>query len=103
MATLLFLAFLVLFYKAIKRGATAARSKAKTSRTVGTVTAASRNLATLEALQAQRDELAEQLEIINVALDAAPPEVKRLRWMKERARVYGNLATVESKIARLIG
>lgn len=60
-------------------------------------------LATLEALQAQRDELNEQLEIINAALDAAPPEARRMKWMKERSRVYGQLATVESKISKLIG
>lgn len=102
MATLLFLAFLVLFCKSIKRGAAVARSRAKARHTAGTVTAAPRNLATLEALQAQRDELTEQLEIINTVLDAVPPEAKRLRWMKERSRVYGQLATVESKIYKLI-
>ena len=62
-----------------------------------------RNLATLAALQAQRGELQQQLDLINGALDAAPPEKERLRWLKERTRVYGQLATVESKISKLIG
>lgn len=62
-----------------------------------------RHLATLAALQAQRDELQQQLELINGALDAAPPEKERLRWLKERTRAYGQMATVESKISKLIG
>lgn len=62
-----------------------------------------RNLATLAALQSQRSELQQQLDLINGALDAAPPEKERLRWLKERTRAYGQLATVESKISKLIG
>lgn len=62
-----------------------------------------RHLATLSALQAQRDELQQQLDLINGALDAAPPEKERLRWLKERTRAYGQLATVETKISKLIG
>ena len=62
-----------------------------------------RNLATLAALQAQRDELRQQLDLINGALDAAPPEKERLRWLKERTRAYGQMATVEAKISKLIG
>lgn len=62
-----------------------------------------RNLATLAALQAQRDELRQQLDLINGALDAAPPKKERLRWLKERTRAYGQMATVESKISKLIG
>lgn len=62
-----------------------------------------RNLATLAALQSQRDELQQQLDLINGALDAAPPEKERLRWLKERTRAYGQLATVEAKISKLIG
>ena len=64
---------------------------------------AQRNLATLEALQAQRGELQQQLDLINGVLDAAPPEKERLRWLKERTRAYGQLATVENKISKLIG
>ena len=55
----------------------------------------------LEMLQAQRDELNEQLDTINSYLDAAPPEKERLRWIKERTRVYGQLAAVEQKIHKL--
>ncbi len=62
-----------------------------------------RHLATLAALQAQRDELQQQLDLINGALDAAPPEKERLRWLKERTRAYGQMATVEAKISKLIG
>lgn len=57
--------------------------------------------AILDALNAQRDELHQQLDIISGALDNAPPERERMKWLKERMRVYGQLATVEAKISRL--
>ncbi len=103
MTTLLFFVFLYLICKAARAAIRTARTTARATPTTATANPVTRNLATLEALQAQRDELAEQLEIINAALDAAPPEAKRLKWMKERSRVYGQLATVESKITKLIG
>lgn len=57
--------------------------------------------AVLDALNAQRDELHQQLDIISGALDNAPPERERMKWLKERTRVYGQLAGVEAKISRL--
>lgn len=59
--------------------------------------------AILDALNAQRDELHQQLDIISGALDNAPPERKRMKWLKERTRVYGQLAGVEAKIQKLRG
>lgn len=103
MAILVFFVFLYLICKGIKSGIRSARNAARTKHTTAAVNPVSRNLATLDALQAQRDELNEQLEIINAALDGAPPEAQRMRWMKERSRVYGQLATVESKISKLVG
>lgn len=103
MITLLFFVFLFLVCKGIKTAARTARTRTRATPTTATTNPVTRNLATLEALQAQRDELTEQLEIINAALDAAPPEAQRMRWMKERSRVYGQLATVESKISKLVG
>lgn len=103
MATLLFFVFLYLICKGIKSGIRSARNAERTKPTTATVNPVSRNLATLEALQSQRDELNEQLEIINAALDGAPPEAQRMKWLKERSRVYGQLATVENKITKLVG
>lgn len=60
------------------------------------------SLATLDALQCQREELTQQLELINNSLDNAPPEKERLKWLKERTRVYSQLASVEIKINKLI-
>lgn len=59
--------------------------------------------AVLDALNAQRDELQQQLDIISGALDNAPPERERMKWLKERTRVYGQLASVEAKIQKLRG
>lgn len=59
--------------------------------------------AVLDALNAQRDELHQQLDIISGALDNAPPERERMKWLKERTRVYGQLASVEAKIQKLRG
>lgn len=102
MLTLLFFAFLYLIVKGIKTAIRTAGTRERGQPERGADPLAGK-LATLEALQSQRCELTEQLEIINAALDAAPPEAKRLKWMKERSRVYGQLATVESKISKLIG
>lgn len=102
MATVLFFVFVCIVCKAIKTAARKARSAARAKPTTATANPVTRNLATLEALQAQRDELTEQLEIINGALDGAPPEAQRMKWMKERSRVYGQLATIENKIYKLI-
>lgn len=103
MITILFFVFLFLVCKAIKTAAHTARNAAMETPTTAAVNPVSRNLATMEALQAQRDELEDQLDLINAALDAAPPEAQRMRWMKERSRVYGQLATVENKITKLVG
>ncbi len=102
MATLLFFVFLYLIVKEIKTAIRTAGTRQQRGTPGCGADPLAGKLATLEALRAQRDELNEQLEIINAALDAAPPEKKRLKWMKERSRVYGQLATVENKITKLI-
>ena len=102
MVTLLFLVFFGLVCKAVKM-AVHSQPRRKVVAAAPAESKVSRSLAALEALQAQRDELEDQLDLINAALDAAPPEAKRLRWMKERSRVYGQLATCERKISALCG
>lgn len=102
MVTVLFLVFFGLICKAIKM-AVRSQPRRKAAAAAPAESKVSRSLAALEALQAQRDELEDQLDLINAALDAAPPEEKRMKWMKERSRVYGQLAACESKISRLCG
>lgn len=97
---------LVIFFWAISAAVKAGKRKTRRVPATATYTTPpeiSSKLAVLEAFQAQRAELNEQLDVINAVLDAAPPEKERLRWMKERTRVYGQLATCESKISRLCG
>lgn len=60
------------------------------------------NVAAMAACEAQISELLEQLETIAAILDNAPPERERLRWMKERARIYGQIATAEARKTRLM-
>lgn len=106
MPTLILFIFLWLIVKACKavfrRGKRRTQSKrSKATAPAPAASKVSRSLAALEVLQAQRDELQDQLDLVNAALDAAPPEDKRIKWMKERTRIYGQLATCESKISRL--
>lgn len=103
MATLVFFLAMWAVCKALKALFRHGRRRPKPTPTPATTDPLRRNPATLEALQAQRDELQQQLDLINGALDAAPPEKERLRWLKERTRAYGQMATVESKISKLIG
>lgn len=103
MATLVFFLALWGFCKALKAMCKARRNRPAYEPKPEPENPVQRNLATLAALQAQRDELRQQLDLINGALDAAPPEKERLRWLKERTRAYGQMATVEAKISKLIG
>lgn len=100
MATILFFFFLWITCKAAKsawkhdrakpRGKTAQSAKIQTS------------LASLENLQQQRDILTDLLENIDFQLQFIPPEKTREKLLKDKARLYGQLATVESKIQKLI-
>lgn len=104
MATLLFFAFLCLIYKA-------ARAAIRAARTAGTrergqpergADPLAGKLASLEYLQEQRDILTDLLENTEFQLSMCPPEKQREKLLKDKARIYGQLATVENKIAKLI-
>lgn len=62
-----------------------------------------RNLAVLEALQAQRDLIEEQISDIDTQLDYCPPEKVRNQYMSKKTALLGKLAVCESKISRLCG
>lgn len=73
-----------------------AESETETSRVT-------RSLAALEALQAQRDLINEQIRDIEEQLDYCPPEKVRNQYMSKKTALLGKLAVCESKISRLCG
>lgn len=62
---------------------------------------ADKSLAALEALQAQRDLINEQIRDIDEQLDYCPPAKLRNQYMNRKTALLGKLATCESKISRL--
>lgn len=100
MTTLLFIAFVVVFCKGVKSGCRhISRSKVKT--TAQAVPTVSKSLAALEALQAQRDLINEQIRDIDEQLDYCPPAKLRAQCINRKTVLLGKLATCESKISRL--
>lgn len=102
MITILFFMFLLIAVKGIKDGTRAIRNKPGTTQTAAENTI-TRKLASLEYLQEQRDILTDLLENTGFQLSMCPPEKQREKLLKDKARIYGQLATVESKISKLIG
>lgn len=102
MITILFFMFLFIAVKGIKSGARAIRGKPGTTPTAAENNIHS-NLASLEYLQEQRDILTDLLENAEFQLSMCPPEKQREKLLKDKARIYGQLSTVESKITKLIG
>ena len=97
MTTILFIAFVVLFCKGIKAAARAGKRKPNNKSIRW-----ENNLQTLLNLQAQRDDIADLLSEIEYKLDFAPTERTREKLIKDKIRLRGQLATVESKIYKLI-
>lgn len=67
------------------------------------VSTVSKSLAALEALQAQRDLINEQIRDIEEQLDYCPPEKVRNQYLNRKTVLLGKLATCEGKISRLCG
>lgn len=97
MTTLLFIAFVVLFCKGIK-AATRAGKRKPNNKSIQ----AGNNLQTLYSLQAQRDIITDMLSEIDFKLDMCPGEKQREKLLKDKARLFGQLATIENKIYKLI-
>lgn len=98
MTTLLFIAFVVIFCKSVKAATRAGKHKLNNK-----PVQAESNLQTLYSLQAQRDDITDLLSEIEYKLDFAPTERTREKLIKDKIRLRGQLATVESKISKLIG
>ena len=58
-------------------------------------------LSALRALQAQRESIEESLNWIDDLISTEEKPEKVLQWMTKRAQLKGQLATVETKIAKL--
>lgn len=100
MATILFLVFIGFTCKTIKT-AVRNRPRRKAKATAPAVSAISKSLAALEALQVQRDLINEQIRDIDEQLDYCPPAKLRTQYINRKTALLGKLATCESKISRL--
>ena len=99
MVTVLFFFFLWIICKSIKTGVRSARSKSTASAPASS--AASRSSSALEALQAQRDLINDQILDITEQLDYCPPAKIRNQLLTRQTTLLGKLASVEQRIAKL--
>ena len=97
MTTILLFLVLWLLYKAAK-AVNRPRKRKDTPRIENRLQS---NLAALDALQQQRDIYDDLISEIDYCLENAPANREKL--LKEKAMLFSKLATVESKISRLIG
>ena len=96
------LIFLVFSVWAICKGIKSlARIKPKASRTA-TTKASGSQLAALKALQEQRDNIRNTIAELTALLDVSETAAETIRYKNMISTQYGKLATVESKIAKLI-
>ena len=81
------------------------RIKPKASRTTATATKASgggSQMSTLIALQQQRDNIRNTIAELTALLDVSETASETIRYKNMISTQYGKLATVESKISKLI-
>ena len=81
------------------------RIKPKASRTTATATKASgggSQMASLKALQQQRDNIRNTIAELTALLDVSETAAETIRYKNMISTQYGKLATVESKISKLI-
>lgn len=97
--------FLVLWglYKAARAAQRHGRRRAKAAPTASPGDALRRNLATLHALQGQRDQIEQALSWCDDLISTEDNPEKVIRWMTKKAQLRGQLATVEAKISKLTG
>lgn len=79
------------------------RIKHKASRTTAAVTNTSGSqFATLKALQEQRDNIRNTIAELTALLDVSETAAETIRYKNMISTQYGKLATVESKISKII-
>lgn len=101
MATLVFFLALWGFCKALKALFRPRRRPAKATPNPSPTDALQRNLAALDQLQRQRDEIEQALAWCDDLISTEDNPEKVLRWMTKRGQLRGQLATVETKISKL--
>lgn len=99
MAIIVFILFVWLFCKGVK-WLFKPRKRIKYKPPAETENKVINNLAALDALQKQRAIYNDLLSDIDCRLDNAPATREKL--LKDKAMIYGKLASVENKISKLI-
>lgn len=78
------------------------RIKPKASRTAAVTNTSGSQFATLKALQEQRDNIRNTIAELTALLDVSETAAETIRYKNMISTQYGKLATVESKISKLI-
>lgn len=78
------------------------RIKPKASRTTSVTNTGGFQMSTLIALQQQRDNIRNTIAELTALLDVSETAAETIRYKNMISTQYGKLATVESKIAKLI-
>lgn len=97
MATILLFVILWLLYKAAR----AARKPRKIKEHPRIENRLQINLAALDALQQQREQIENTIDYIKESITTAETPEKTIQYMDRLQALYGKLATVENKIHKL--
>ena len=101
MAAIVFFLFVWLFCKALK-ALFRPRQRIKYKPQVETENKVIINLASLDALQKQREQIQDTISYLKEAITTAETPEKTVQYMDRLSSLYGKLATVENKINKLI-
>lgn len=97
MPTVLFLVILWLLYKAAR----AVQKPRKRKEPQRIETRCQINMAALDALQQQQEQIENTIDYIKESITTAETPEKTIQYMDRLQALYGKLATVENKINRL--
>lgn len=78
------------------------RIKPKASRTTAKASGGGSQMASLKALQQQRDNIRNTIAELTALLDVSETAAETIRYKNMISTQYGKLATVESKISKII-
>ena len=101
MAIIVFILFVWLFCKALK-ALFRPRQRIEYKPPAGTENKVINNLAALDALQRQREQIQNTISYLKEAITTAETPEKTIQYMDRLSSLYGKLANVENKIHKLI-
>lgn len=101
MAIIVFILFVWLFCKGLK-ALFRPRQRIEYKPTAATENKVITNLASLDALQNQRDQIQDTILYLKECITTAETPEKTIQHMDRLSSLYGKLATVENKIFKLI-